>query len=69
MDKFFGKNLIDEIYELIKELRKNFDQVEISYNSSNNRGDAAFKINKFAYGNPGKKYRRLRSFTVEFKNF
>ena len=59
MDKFFGKDLIDEIYELVKELRKNFETIEISYNSSNNRGDAAFKINKFIYGNPGMEFQTL----------
>ena len=61
MDMFFGKNLVDEIYDLIKELRKNFDRVEISYNSSNNRGDAAFKINKFVYGNPGMNFQKIIS--------
>ena len=53
ISKFFDRNMIDEIFSLIKELRSNFDELTISYNSSNIKGDSSFKINKFVYGNPG----------------
>ena len=53
ISKFFDRNMIDEIFSLIKELRSNFDELTISYNSSNIKGDSSFKINKFMYGNPG----------------
>ena len=53
ISKFFDRNMTDEIFSLIKELRPSFDDLTISYNSSNIKGDASFKINKFMYGNPG----------------
>ena len=52
INKFFDKNLIDEVFALIKELRTNFDDLTITYNSSNTRGDASFKINRHLYANP-----------------